>query len=43
MIRMIPYSTFEDMCSVAVKYYVIKLPTASHMFGNNVKITSFPV
>ena len=28
---------------VALKYYVIKLRTASHTFGNNVKITPFPV
>ena len=32
---------FEALCSAAVKYNVIKLPTAiaSHTFGNNVKIT----
>jgi len=37
------YYIFEDRCSVALKYCVIKLPTATHTFGNNVKITSFPV
>jgi len=37
------YSVFEDLCSVAVKYYVIKLPTVRHTFDNNVKIMSFPV
>jgi len=30
---------FEDLCSVALKYYAIKLLTDSHTFGSNVKIT----
>ena len=37
---------FKELCWVLcspIKYYVIKLGTASHTFGNNVKITSFPV
>ena len=34
---------FEDLRPVTLIYYVVKLLTASHTFGNNVKITSFPV
>ena len=36
------YSIFENRRSVALKYYIVKLTTASRTFGNNVKITSFP-
>ena len=33
----------EDLYVVGLKYYVIKLRTASATYGNNVKITPFPV
>jgi len=38
---MIHYSFFDDLYPVALKYYVIKLRTTVHTFGNDVKITSF--